>query len=59
MQVETLAAGLDLTWQITQGIAVTLGAGYQFWSGSLHSGEDGNDLQFSTPEAAVRIDLRW
>lgn len=59
MSVETFTVEASLNWQITASLRFTLGVGYQYWSGQLHSVEDGNQLTFSAPQVTIGLELRW
>jgi len=57
--IETFNVEAELRWRLTPNIALTAGAGYQFWHGTLTSHEDGNDLRLLSPQVTAGLEIRW
>ncbi len=59
MQIATVNLEVNITWRLTSWFRVQAGVGYQYWHGTLTSGEDGNDLKLQSPIVQVGIEFRW
>ncbi len=59
MTAQSFTLEATLTWQISRAVHLSAGVGYSYWSGSLHSQEDGNELTFGGPQVTVGLEIRW
>lgn len=59
MSASTLAGAAKLEVRLADGLAFTVGIEGRTWFGSLHSREDGNELELRWLGILLGIDLRW
>jgi len=59
MSVRTVNVEAEIRWSLSRNVALTMGAGYLNWRGTLDSGEDGNELHLLSPQVSLGLEVRW